>query len=153
MGTRANTGALSGYVVSAEVEEMNSGTGAASDFPGSSDTLDALPPVATAEKVKQRNKSTLVWLRAPRTFCSGRVVSCRASSSSCHERAHAAVCCDCWDFGALSASSAATVPLPLSAAPAVVQPAGGSDPARLPFASIEPVRGPHPAWLGRWIKV
>ena len=57
------------------------------------------------------------------------------------------------DFATLSASSAATVPLPPSAAPAVVQPASGSDPAQLPFASIEPVRGPHPAWLEHWIKL
>ena len=34
-GDQANTGALSDYVGSAEVEEMNSGTGSASDFPGS----------------------------------------------------------------------------------------------------------------------
>ena len=32
-GNQANTGGLSGYVGSAEVEEMNSGTGSASDFP------------------------------------------------------------------------------------------------------------------------
>ena len=32
-----------------------------------------------------------------------------------------------------------------------MQPAGCSSPARLPCVSVELVRGPHPAWLERWI--
>ena len=118
-GNQANTGALSGCVGSAEVEEVNSRTGSASDFPGSSDTLDALPLVATAEKVNQWNKNTLVWLRAPRTLVLDELLP-----------------------AALSAPSAATELLPQSAATAEVQPASGSYPARLPCVSIEPVRGP-----------
>ena len=83
----------------------------------------------------------------------GRVASCRASSSSCRDRAFAAVCLR------LLGIMPHFQPLQLRpclcrrllAAPAVVQPASGSDPARLPFASIEPVIGPHPMWLHRWI--
>ena len=52
---------------------------------------------------------------------------------------------------ALSVSSAATELMPQSAATAEVQPASGSNPARLPYVPIEPVRGPHLAWLERWI--
>ena len=53
---------------------------------------------------------------------------------------------------ALSVSSAATELLPQSAATAEVQPAGGSDLARLPCDASEPVRGPHPTWLERWFQ-
>ena len=150
-GNQANTRALSGYVGSAEVEEMNSGTGSASDFPGSSDTLDALPPVATAEKVNQWNKNTLVWLRAPRTLVLDELLPAALPAPPAATEPLPQSAATAGDNAALSASSAATVPLPPSAAPAVVQPASGSDPARLPFASIEPVRGPHLVWLQRWI--
>ena len=77
---------------------LNSGTGSASDFPGSSDTLDALPPIATAEKVNQRNKNTFVWLRAPRTLVLDELLLAALSAPPCRDRAHAAVCCDCWRF-------------------------------------------------------
>ena len=105
--------------------EANSGTGSASaqfDGPGSSGVLDALPPDATAEKVNKWNKNTLVWLRAPRTVILDELLP-----------------------AALLAPSAATELSPQSAATAEVQPASGSNPARLPYVPIEPVRGPHPA--------
>ena len=138
-GNQANTGGLSGYVGSAEVEEMNS---------------DALPTVATAEKVNQRNKNTFVWLRAPRTLVLDELLPAALPAPHAATELMPQSAATAGDFAALSASSAATVPcrLPPSAAPAVVQPASGSDPARLPFASIEPVGGPHPAWLERWIR-
>ena len=112
--------------------EANSGTGSASaqfDDLGSSGALDALPPDATAEKVNQWNKNTLVWLRALRTLILDELLP-----------------------AALLAPPAATELLPQSAATAEVQPASGSNPPRLSYVPIEPVRGPHPAWLERWIK-
>ena len=111
------------FVLVDEVE-ANSGTGWASvqfDGPGSSEALDALPPDATAEKVNQWNKNTLVWLRAPRTLVLDELLP-----------------------AVLSAPPAATELLPQSAATAVVQPASGSNPARLPSVPFEPVSGPHP---------
>ena len=136
-GDQANTGALSGYVGSAEVEEKNS---------------DALPTVVTAEEVNQRNKNTFVWLRAPRTLVLDELLPAALPAPPAAIELMPQSAATAGDFAALSASSAATVPMPPSAAPAVVLPASGSDPARLPFASIEPVRGSHPAWLERWIK-
>ena len=143
---QANTGALSGYVGSAEVEETPT------LGPGERPNSDALPTVATAEKVNQRNKNTFVWLRAPRTLVLDELLPAALPAPHAATELMPQSAATAGDFAALSASSAATVPMPPSAAPAVVQPASGSDPARLPFASIEPVRGPHPAWLERWIK-
>ena len=50
--------------------EANSGSGSASaqfDEPGSSGALDAVPIDATAEKVNQWNKNTLVWFPRARS--------------------------------------------------------------------------------------
>ena len=108
---------------------------------------DALPTVA----VNQRNKNTFVWLRAPRKLVLDELLPAALSAPRAATELMPQSAATAGDFAALSASSAATVPMPPSAAPAV-QPASGSDPARLPVASIEPVSGPHPAWLERWIR-
>ena len=113
--------------------------------------LWTLPPVATAEKVNQRNKNTLVWLRAPRTLVLDELLPAALSAPSAATELLPQSAAAAGVPAALSVSSAATELLPQSAATAEVQPASGSNLARLPFASIEPVRGPHPAWLGRWI--
>ena len=103
--------------------EANSGSGSASahfDEPGFSGALDAVPIDATAEKVNQWSKNTLVWFpRARRTLILDELLP-----------------------AALSAPSAATELLPQSAATAAVQPACGSNPARLPCVPVGPVRGP-----------
>ena len=147
-GNQANTGGLSGYVGSTEVEEMNSGTGSASDFPRSSDTLDALPPVATAEKVNQRNKNTFVWLRAPRTLVLDELPPAALPAPPAATELMPQSAATAGDFAALSASSAATVPSPPFAAPPVVQPASGSDPARLPFVPRVPLFCVTCCWNG-----
>ena len=122
--------------------EANSGSGSASaqfEETESTGAMDAVPITdATAEKVNKWNKNALVWF--PRT--------------------RRMLVVDELLPAALSVSSAATELLPQSAATAEVQPAGGSDPARLPCdatsgvaaTNFEPVGGPHPAWLERWIQ-
>ena len=108
-----------------------------------------MPPVVTAEKVNQRNKNTFVWLRVLRTLVLDELLLAALPAPLAATELMPESAATAGDFAALSASSAATVPLPPHAALAVVQPASGSDPARPPFASFEPV---SPAWLERWIK-
>ena len=134
--------------------EANLGSGSSSaqfDGPGSSGALDALPPDATAEKVNQWSKNTLVWLRAPRTLILDELLPAALSAPSAATELLPQSAATAGVSAALSVSSSATELMPQSAATAEVQPASGSNPARLPYVPIWPVRGPHPAWLERWI--
>ena len=113
----------------------------------SSDALDALPPDATAERVNQWNKNTLVWLRAPRTLVLDELLPAALSAPPAAT-----------ELLSQSAATAGILPRfqPLQPRPCVCRSllrllwtASGPDPARLPFV-LEPVSGAHPAWLERW---
>ena len=135
--------------------EANSFLGSASaqfDELGSSGALDDVPIVATAEKVNKWNKNTLVWFpRARRTLILDELLPAALSAPSAATELLPQSAATAGVTEGLSVSSATTDFLPQSAASAEVQPASGSNPARLPCVPVEPVRGPHPAWLERWI--
>ena len=131
------------FVPEVDEAEANSGSGSVSaqfEEKGSTGAVGAVPITdGTADgKVNKWNKNTLVWFpRSRRTLVLDKLLP-----------------------AALSVSSAATELLPLPAATAVVQPACGPDPARLPFdatvgvaaTDFEPASGPHPALVKRWIQ-
>ena len=137
--------------------EANSGSGSASaqfDEPGSSGALDGVPIDATADEVNQWNKNTLVWfLRARRTLILDELLPAALSAPSAATELLPQSAATAGFPATLSVSSAATELMPQSAASAEVQPASGSNPARLPCVLVEPVRGPRPAWLERRILV
>ena len=110
-GDQANTGALSGYVGPAEVNETSfqkgenqANTGGLSGYVGSAEeeeNWDALPTVA----VNQRNKNMCVWLRAPRKLVLDELLPAALSARHAATELMPQSAATAGDFAAFSASS------------------------------------------------